>query len=165
VVFLIEASRDYSRAAQQRDRLGLQHVTFRPLFNGRNQRYFAQHVFVRAEDLVAPKPPLRSIYGNAVVNRGAFGRLVLASNGDYHASSYTTPLGSVSDCSLVEATARELAHSQAWKRTRRQVEPCRDCVFQDLCPPLSGYEVALGRNHPCHLWGAGRGRWVAIDGA
>lgn len=38
-----------------------------------------------------------------------------------------------------------------WFRVRNQVQPCRTCVYEVLCPPLSNYEYALHRNNLCHI--------------
>lgn len=132
------------------------------LYTGNNKRYFKENVFVRAEEIFTNKPTLRAICANAVVNRLAFGRLFVSSSGDLYASPSAKPLGNIAECSVGEAAARELAGGQVWKRTRGQVEPCCDCVFQHLCPPLTGYEEALGRNDLCHIRSAYPGKGLII---
>jgi pseudo-rSAM protein len=163
--FVLEKNEDYFRACRLEERLELENLSFRPLFNGRNQGYFAENVFVRAEEILANKPARRAIYANAVVNRSAFGRLFVSSSGDLYASPSAKPLGNIAECSVAEAASRELAGGHVWKRTRAQVEPCRDCVFQHLCPPLTGYEEALGRNDLCHVRGAYPGKGLTTLGA
>jgi len=163
--FILEKNEDYFRASRLEERLGLENLSFRPLYNGRNRGYFAENVFVRAEEMLANKPALRAICANAVVNRLAFGRLFISSSGDFYASPSAKPLGNIAECSLAEAASRELAGGHVWTRTRGQVEPCRDCVFQDLCPPLTGYEEVLGQNDLCHVRGAYPGKGLTIFGA
>ncbi len=32
---------------------------------------------------------------------------------------------------------------------RQDVEPCKDCVFNSLCPPISNYEHVMGKHDLC----------------
>jgi pseudo-rSAM protein len=163
--FVLEKNEDYFRARRLEERLGVENLWVRPLYNGRNQGYFEENVFVRAEEILTNKPALGTICANAVVNRSAFGRLFVSSSGDLYASPSAKPLGNIAECSVAEAASRELADGHVWKRTRGQVEPCRDCVFQHLCPPVTGYEEALGRNDLCHVRSAYPGKGLTTLGA
>ena len=38
---------------------------------------------------------------------------------------------------------------QNWQKIRAVESPCNDCIYNLLCPPLSGYESVIGKNNLC----------------
>jgi len=42
---------------------------------------------------------------------------------------------------LKEIVLYELSQTNSWKLTRDKIDPCKNCLFQQLCPPISNYEL------------------------
>jgi pseudo-rSAM protein len=85
------------------------------------------------------------------VNPFHFGTLTVLSNGSIYANVNTQRLGSLNGGSLHDVVYKEMYRGKSWRRIRKKVEPCKFCTFDALCPPLSNYEYALGRNNLCHI--------------
>jgi pseudo-rSAM protein len=126
-------------------------VAFHPFYNGQNLAFFEQAVFVDRQSLSAARPSLQEIHSRQVMNPFHFGNLTLLSNGDIHAGINDPPLGQISQDSIYDLVFQEVSRGRTWRRTRKQVMPCGECIYAGLCPPLSNYEPALGRNNLCHI--------------
>ena len=117
---------------------------------GRN-RYLYDRVFLSWEEILDARPTMRDIRLRETINALDFGRLTIGCDGQIYANISDEPIGILAVDSLEDVVARELERGDSWRRVRRVVEPCKNCVLASLCPPLSNYERALGRNSLCHV--------------
>lgn len=147
--FVVQSEAEFEQAEALISVLGIENYDFMPYFNGENLDFFKAGVFPEKEEILAPKPQLKEIYTNSAVNSLDFGRLTVLSNGYIHANVNAPGLGSLGKHSLYDVLYKELNQGGSWNRTRKKVSPCRDCTFDDLCPPLSNYNHAIGRNDLC----------------
>ena len=127
------------------------HYSFFPFFNGRNREFFEQNVFLDREDLREARPTSKEILARQCVNPLHFGTLTVLSNGRIHANVNAPRLGILGSNTMYEVVYKEMDRGNSWRRIRKKVEPCKHCTFEALCPPLSNYEYALGRNNLCHI--------------
>jgi len=162
--FLVCTDQDVARAGDAADCCGTASVRLTPFFDVGNQPFFQERVFLKYDRLAERPPSLANIRRNAVVNRVSFGTFVIRCNGDICASVHTSPLGNIRDCTLAEAAALELQRRSVWLRTRGSVAPCNECVFENLCPPLSRYEHAMKRNDLCRIWDGDKRETVSRSG-
>ena len=81
-----------------------------------------------------------------------FGKLFILNNGDIYANLNSTKIGIHGKDSISKVLYRELNKKNSWLQTRKNVEPCTNCVFDVLCPPISNYEYVLRKNNLCHIW-------------
>ena len=51
-----------------------------------------------------------------------------------------------------EAVYKEIRSGNSWRLVRKKIKICQDCLYNQLCPPLSNYEYAIGKNNLCHVW-------------
>ncbi|MDQ1352689.1 MAG: hypothetical protein QG657_2995 [Acidobacteriota bacterium] len=150
--FALQSEAEFTEAERLISALSIDSVSFHPFFNGQNLEFFEQGVFVDRQSLSAARPSLKEIHSRQVMNPFLFGNLTVLTNGDIHAGINDLPLGNLSKDSIYDIVYREVFQGQTWRRSRKQVIPCRDCVFSALCPPLSHYEYALGKNNLCRIW-------------
>jgi pseudo-rSAM protein len=71
-------------------------------------------------------------------------------NGDVYANVNHPALGNIDTHSIHEIVQKEVDEGKSWFRIRAQA-PCTDCIYQWLCPPLSDYEIVIGRSNLCHV--------------
>jgi pseudo-rSAM protein len=60
-----------------------------------------------------------------------------------------TPLGTIDD-TVYSIVYKEFTDGKSWFKVRN-LTPCKDCIFQWLCPSPSNYEIAIGRPNLCHV--------------
>jgi len=61
-------------------------------------------------------------------------------------------IGNAATHSLVDMVSEELENGISWNRTRKSVAPCRGCIYQFLCPPVSSYEIFMQRFNFCDVY-------------
>jgi len=150
-LFIISSEIEVTKAEKLISLYHLDNYSFFPFFNGRNRDFFEQNVFLDREDLQEARPTSTEILARQCVNPLHFGTLTVLSNGHIHANVNAPRLGILGSNSIYEVVFTEMDQGNSWRRIRKKVEPCKRCTFEALCPPLSNYEYALGRNNLCHI--------------
>ncbi len=110
-------------------------IIYRPYFNGKNLDFFKQHVFFSKENVLEKKIGLKDIHANSAINRESFGRITILNNGHIHANVNHPRIGVLGNASLHEILCNELRNGKSWRKIRKNVSPCKGCVFEALCPP------------------------------
>jgi pseudo-rSAM protein len=149
-VFILQSEEEFEKAEFLISSLQIADHEFQPFFNGKNLDFFMEGVFTEKEEILTSKPKMKDIYANSVVNSLNFGRLTILSNGHIHANVNAPRLGILGKDSIYDVLYKEMYHGKSWRRVRKNVDPCKHCTFQALCPPLSNYTYAMGRNNLCH---------------
>ncbi len=148
-IFILQNEAEYDAAEALITTLQIPGYKFLPFFNGKNLEFFQQNVFFEKKEILESKPSLRDIYQNGEVNSLNFGRLIVFSNGHIHANANAARLGILASDSIYDVLYKELYHGRSWRRIRKHAATCKGCTFQSVCPPLSNYTYAVGRNDLC----------------
>ncbi len=125
--------------------------TYKPYFDGQNRSFFNKHVFIKKSDIVNSKVTQKDILAKSKINPSEFGKLIVFNNGDIFANPNQPRLGNIRKNSIASVINKELYHGKSWRSLRGNVEPCKNCVFCLLCPPLSHYESIMKKNALCHI--------------
>ena len=125
-------------------------LDIKPVYTGDNISFFEENVFTDEETLRSIHRSRQDIFMLQTVNPNDFGKIILFADGQVYANINQSPIGNIQE-SLSEMLCRELDSNKAWLRTRYHVEPCKNCRFKLICPPLSRLEDAVGRNNLCTL--------------
>ncbi len=150
-VFVIGQKEEAAAAQDIISQLEIASHLFKPYYNGQNINFFEEAVFVTREALLKSKPSQEEILSNGAVNGINFGKLAVLNNGDIHANVNAPMLGKLGKDSFYDVVYKEMAEGKSWRRLKKNVTPCKGCQFAGLCPPLSNYEYAIGRNNLCHI--------------
>ncbi|MCP5107414.1 MAG: hypothetical protein GY950_28765, partial [bacterium] len=150
-LLVVGADRDIDAAEALIESSRLEDYAFRPFFNGGNRQFFEENIFLEKNDILETRPGPKEIQARQLVNPSQFGRLTVLSNRSIYADVNAPRLGVLKRDGLYRAISGEMDRGRSWRRTRKRVKPCNGCTFEALCPPLSGYEYALGRNNLCHI--------------
>ena len=55
------------------------------------------------------------------------------------------------DQRIHEVLLKELHNGKGWFKVRKHLTPCKGCIYNQICPPISNYEYALSRNNLCGI--------------
>lgn len=122
----------------------------KPLYIGSNLAFFEENVFTDKETFRSIYRGRQDIFTLQTMNPNDFGKIILFTDGQVYANINLKPIGHIHE-SLSEMLCRELESNNAWRRTRYHVEPCNNCRYKLICPPLSGLEDVIGKNNLCHI--------------
>lgn len=155
--WIIQCDADFEAAQALVASLEPASYRFHPLFNGENREFLEETVFLTRDEVLSARTPPRELFARRRLNALAFGQLTIRADGQVYADVNQPPLGRIGEQTPQELLLRELTGGRSWLGTRDRVSPCQDCLYDALCPPLSGYEHALGRNDLCDFGGIGGG--------
>lgn len=150
--FIIEKEKHIEKIEKIISKLGIEQYSLQPYYNSKNLTFFKNNVFITKKELLQSKIKQKDIHARMAINPFQFGKLTVLSNGNIHANVNAPKLGKIGENSLYDIIYKEMTRGKSWRRLRMKVKPCRSCVFNLLCPPLSNYEYALGRNNLCNIW-------------
>ncbi len=122
-----------------------------PYFDGNNIDFFKNNVFIEEEDILGEKKEMKQILSNEAINSFYFGRTMISPDGNVFVNPGGTKLGNLYNNSISEIVFNEMDDSKFWMLTRNKVLPCSKCVYCNLCPPISNYELAIGQFNLCHI--------------
>jgi pseudo-rSAM protein len=154
--FTVQDEADLDRLGEVYILLDEDGFSVKPFFNGRNQNFFKENVFIEEADLSDPVVSKKDIYAQSVMNTNSFGVLTILSTGAVHANLNETRAGTI-DCEIHDILLAVMSRGDGWFRVRENVPPCKSCVYNHVCPPVSNYEYALSRNNLCNIYGDGHG--------
>lgn len=93
----------------------------------------------------------RSIFCNQKINSNFYGNLIIFPDASVKSSLNSEVIGNVKTDALSKIIDQEIRQGKVWRLTRIKQVPCTDCLFQDLCPPISDLEMCLDRYDLCTL--------------
>jgi pseudo-rSAM protein len=124
---------------------------FIPFFNGKNLAFFENNIFLNEEDIFETNYTIKKIHKNQHINSIFFGNLTVLPNADICVDVNGNVLGNLNSESMFDIISKSLKNEDSlWFRTRKMTT-CSDCLFVDLCPPPSNYEIVIGRSNLCHV--------------
>ena len=147
--FLITSQNSSHRISKAIYKLNINNVNIKPIFNGKNFRFFEDHIYLTEEDLQTPSLNKREVFAHQALNKNDFGKLTIMPDGNVYANPQFSALGTIKD-DVRELLYKEMNEGKSWLRIRN-MKPCSDCVYQWLCPSPSDYELVIGKPNLCHV--------------
>jgi len=150
-IFIVQCEEEFLLLEGLLKKSSLRSPTFLPYYNKKNLEFFKQNVYVDREIIKTRKPGQHMIDGNGVINMENFGKLTILSNGKVYANVLDPALGTLGKETIYDCVFSELIKGRSWFRVGKNVIPCKMCTFNLLCPPISNYNRAIGRNDLCTI--------------
>lgn len=147
---IVEDEEQYEELELTMTALGIEDFEVHPYYNGHNIQFFEENVYLSKEDIVAISISMREIFRNQKLNANSFGSLYILPNGDIKANLNEETIGHLGKDRIIDVINHEMMQNTAWRKVRSS-EPCQNCVYQYLCPPLSNYERVIHRQNLCHV--------------
>lgn len=148
--FIIENEEQYILAEQFIENRNIEKYKIKPFFNGENIDFFKKNIFVNKEDIFSKPLTMREIFRNQKLNFNFFGILHIFSDGSVKANPNTETLGNIKDDKILDLIYKEMLDNTAWRKIRN-IYPCNECLYQELCPSPSNYELIIGKSNLCHV--------------
>jgi len=150
--FVVQDSHELTDANSLIQSLALKNAFFKPYFNKTNLTFFRDYIYITEEDLKASQPDQQQIFARKIVNETEWGKITILPGGSVVANINDPPLGNILNDRLDHLVGKELEKGTSWKRIRPDALPCKDCLYNLLCPPVSSYELVMKRFNLCHIY-------------
>lgn len=147
--FVITSENEYEQAMELIDRFNISNYKIEPVFNGNNESFFKDLIYLENDDLQEINLCKREIFARQALNTFAFGKLTVMPDGNVYANVNTNSIGTINN-SIKEILYEEMNTNTAW-RVIRDKKPCNNCVYQWLCPSPSNYEYVIGKPNLCNI--------------
>jgi len=150
-IFVIQNENDIFNVNQLKSAFNIKNISLKPFYNKKNILFFKKYVYINdKKSLFNSKLSHKELYCREMMNPLNFGKIFIKSDGKvitgYNGLSNYSKGG---ESSIYEAIFKEMAMGKNWFKTRTKVNPCKKCVFNCICPPLSNYESVIGQNNLC----------------
>lgn len=109
------------------------------LYNIKQQQSIVDEVLLEADDIIGISYSPLEIYKKQMIHANNYGSLLIDSNGNVF--DCLRCIGSIYKEDIYELLNKNLHDPDSfWYMTRRKKKGCSNCVFADICPPLTVYE-------------------------
>jgi pseudo-rSAM protein len=152
VMFIIHDTGDFESSESIAMKYGIENVSYIPFFNGNNLPFFEENLFITREELECDRISSKEIYARSSVNPLNFGRLAVFTGCQVYANVNDPVLGNIGRDSIHNILSKELVKGKSWRKIRRHVKPCKSCIYSNLCPPISNYNIVTKRYNFCKVW-------------
>jgi len=126
-------------------------LKFLPDLNADNN-FLVSFFYLKINDLNKNVSSLDSIQRRRVLNPVDFGHIVIFGEGSYCSNKNYEIIGNVFDSTPIEMVNNCIySLKSTWLKRREIVKPCMDCIYRNLCPPITGYEYSLDRFDICSI--------------
>ncbi len=85
------------------------------------------------------------------INPLTFGNFVIKNNGEIYADINGEVIGDIKNSGLNSLLKKSLLSNKNWLNVRNNFKPCKSCLFNAICPPISGYEHVIGKPNLCTI--------------
>ncbi|PKQ62135.1 hypothetical protein BZG01_18075 [Labilibaculum manganireducens] len=124
-------------------------ITYKPRFKD-NLVFFQDNIFLSEYDIVNQKHKVHEIIKNGVINSYDFGKIFIDIKGNYGTNMFSESIGNFFENDIKDNFLEcYKSNESTWFLTRSKVEPCSNCNYCDLCPPISGLEFILDKFNLC----------------
>ena len=148
--FLVKDLESFQQALSYQQKYPLFSIDILPVYD-ENEEFFYENIYSTMSDLEEISLSKKEIFANQVMNTNHFGKLTIDSAGMIYTNLNELPIGHISSEEMKASVSKALiGKDQAWLRTR-SMEPCSDCIYQWLCPPLSDYDYVIGKSNLCQI--------------
>lgn len=152
IMFIIQCKTDFEMAETSISKFKIEKPYFIPFYNGSNLNLFKDNIYIDRDDLEENRISIEEIYARGSVNSLNFGRLTIFPDGSVYANVNYSCLGHLGQQSIYDIIYKEMNNGKSWRKIRKNVLPCKRCTFEELCPPISNYNIVIGRYNLCHIW-------------
>jgi pseudo-rSAM protein len=152
IIFILQSEIDYVFFEKLIVENSIQNYDFKPFYNGKNDSFFEDNIYLTKEDLFENIHEQNDIFAKSRVNFNNFGKLIILNDGNIYSNINNQSLGNINKISIKEAIYDELQTKQSWCLLKKDITVCRNCIYNQLCPPISNYEYAIGKYNLCHVW-------------
>ncbi len=149
--FLIRSIGEYQSLTGLINEGGSEKTFIFPYFDGLNQGFFKENVFLAKNDILNLKPNQQQIYSRSLINEHLFGKIFIKTNGDAYANLNHNSIGNIRDARISDLVRNELYDGQSWNLTRMKVKPCSGCLYRLFCPPVGNYELFMKKFNFCDV--------------
>lgn len=148
--FIVQSEDDYNYI--HTENLNINNYNIIPFFNKKNICFFEKNIFLTKRDIKSTKKSMIDIFRGQVFNLHFLGKLIINNDGSVLSSVNLPPLGRIDltdDFSSILIKA--VGYKSTWRLLRKSASPCKSCRFNFLCPPISDYELVIGKKDLCHV--------------
>lgn len=119
-----------------------------PFYNGMNINFFRDYVYIDKTSILKEEFTKQQYFSNRNINSHFYGKLFISPDGHIQTNYNLSSIGDL-DTSLDVLLSNANHEDQAWNLIR-QKEPCLNCVFKWICPPISNYEICMKKYDMCN---------------
>lgn len=151
-VFVIQDNNDLNCSNSIVSTFNISNYNYQPFFNGNNIAFFKKHVFIKKKDLFNTVIDQKEIFRRSILNSSNFGKITILCDGKIYANLNNRCLGDIKKDSIYSIIYKEINSGKSWRLSRKNISPCRKCIYNIICPPVSNYEYVIKQHNLCHVY-------------
>lgn len=112
--------------------------------------FLKENIFLTEEDIQEIKLTKQNYDANKTLNRNLFGKLVVKNNAVFSSENNSKAIATLdNEINLKQIIFDSLCKSNDWFLIRKNVKPCKSCLYKNICPPITENEILLKKYNLC----------------
>jgi pseudo-rSAM protein len=147
--FIIKNEEELNAFEAIESKYNLNNFKIHAAYDGNNMDFLRANVFMSKKDILENKNDQIDLLKNDKINLNDFGKLRVLPTGDVYANLNHAVLGNLQSGNLSQLVNKEMLFLNSWFKTRKNADPCMNCAYNSLCPPISNLEYTLKTFNLC----------------
>lgn len=123
-----------------------------PVIKSDNLSFCKDLLSLSKDDIFAQGYSLKEILINKVINKNSFGKIFIDEHGQISALGTSVKNEfNIKNDHIINFVYDQLKYKKDWFVLRSHLQPCKTCIFRNLCPPVSFYEIVLEQYNLCNI--------------
>lgn len=102
--------------------------------------------------ILATNLSIREINNNGIINKNIFGKVFIDVDGNISAINEVDHKHfNIKQNSIFDLVYYQLKHKKGWYLVRSQIAPCKECIYSNMCPPISVVECDHKMYNLCNI--------------
>lgn len=121
-----------------------------PCYNLNNYEFLKDILSYSINELFSLRHSEKGILCKRYLNENTFGELTILSDGSIFSDISKESIGNVKYNSLNDIVLKELSLIRNWFITRSNLDVCKNCIYNELCPSVSKIELCMHKYCFCN---------------
>ncbi len=147
--FIITSNEDYEESIEIIRNYKIENYSFSPYLLNNNLDFIEENLMFRKDEVADIQLSKQNIYINQKINTNYFGKFIITPAGEVYSNPNTPSVGNIKINTILELIDKEFIQLNGWRKLRGNVAPCKSCIYNHLCPPISNYDYILKRFDLC----------------
>lgn len=149
--FIVTNHKEYQKSIEIIKQHKLDNYYFSPFFKKDNIDFIKENLFLDENEILKMRLGKQEIFINEKINTNYFGKLTIVPTGDVYSNTNLASLGNIRNKSIIELADKEFHSNNSWRKLRKNITPCKSCIYNSICPPISNFDYILKRFDLCKI--------------
>jgi len=149
--FIVTNNKEYQESIEIIKQHKIENYSFSPFLKNDNIDFLKTNLLLDENEILKMRLGQQDIFINENINTNYFGKLTIIPTGEVYSNTNLASLGNIGNKSIIELADKEFHSNNSWRKLRKNITPCKSCIYNSICPPISNFDYLLNHFDLCKI--------------